>query len=251
MRKVKKVKSIPDFFLNYVQLEQYVFKGSRGENLIGFIIFLSSNILFIHIITIVWEIFSNKPVLLYREYFGFTLTMWNAFSATIMTAFGLNFLRSSLRVIMVGWVVMISQAIFMFLYLKFLAGSDLSIFDFLIFAHTGFFSISPFLIGISCLASLNIVFKNMTRVALRIGFFVTPVIWLPDPSFVTEERMHVLEFNPLYYGLAGGSALVDFGVQIPTIPHYFGYSLLFLGLVGAVVFGVRKMSGWFERNVHS
>ena len=215
---------------DFLQLEQYLLRGQRGSSKTEFILFLIANVLFLHIITYLWADLSNKPLILYREYCGYTLTYWNAFAAVIMCRVGRNFLRSLARIFCVGLVVLFSQGCFTFTYMVIYVQSAHYDISYFLNLATGYFSVFPILTLLSFVQSSNIIFKHVVRIAFRIAFFVTPVIWIANSDVISGDRLLIVQFNPLFYGFVGINSIDGVDSHQPII-EFFG-----LGVASVIVF---------------
>ena len=249
MKKFRKVSSISDFFTDFVQLEEYLLRGQRGTDKLSFLFFLVSNVIFIHAITYLWFIFADKPLVLYREYFSYTFSLWNAFSAVIMCKFGKNNIRSIIRGAVVGFVVLFSQLIILLAYLNFIVESSISNFDFLLGSIFSYFKVLPFLLAISILQSSGIILKNLVRIVLRLAFFITPIIWIPEGDLSIDGKESILIYNPFFYGTRDILPILGLEFKLIVSPNCFVLGSVLLALLILIRYLSFRIPCWWEKRV--
>jgi len=176
-----------------------LFRGERGANSQQLLLFIVSNAAFVLIITYLWSTVFEKDLRFLREYCSFTLAFWVAAGFMVnnrpfwkdptktqllsnliacLFLFGLQFCGN------VFIVSFFQKALLVEFLTRLLYGSALLAL------------LSPTLVLWALISSLNPWLRNLCRVAWRLSFFLTPIIWFPTETML-QSRGLLVSLNPL------------------------------------------------------
>ncbi len=185
--------------INLKTLNNYILRGERGPTLINFLFFLLFNCIFIYLVTILWNTFLGKDLGVYRLYFSSAFSSWVALTSVIHFG-GWNFesYRENLKYILLASMsIFVCQYLISIYILCFPLGliSFVNSLEIILLQTVSFILLSPIVITLSIIRSLNALCRSIIRVMWRLLFFLTPIIWMPS-FLLLEIRGNWVTFNP-------------------------------------------------------
>lgn len=215
--------------------------GNRGKSPQEFVVFLAMNVIFIHVITLLWSEILKKPIVEYRIYFSATFTLWIALSAVINTKFASSaLLKGVITSFVVPFAILLTQGLVAYIYLFF----TVDFFALTKFLHglvVSFLYCFPAAFILGAFRSLHFSTRQIARVIWRISFFLTPVIWMPLPDQVSGKA-NFIDWNPLYYGFSKLEMLLEMEFYRVVVSNAFYFLFIYAAVLSVFILQRLKMS---------
>lgn len=217
------------------RIYDYVLRGERGPTLVNFLFFLIFNCIFIYLVTLLWNAFLGKDLGLYRLYFSSAFSSWVALTSSVHFGGWNN--ESYTENIKYVFFASLLIFIFQFLISIYILCYPLGLITFIdslkiiMYQSFCFLILSPIVITMSIIRSLNALTRSIIRIIWRLLFFLTPIIWMPSEMLLSIRGNWVL-FNP--FTLIALPSLNIIEEPILTFPNDVMISLFFS--FGSIIF---------------